>query len=299
MSFVLASFSTLISPCQGTLCLYFPKQSKLIIIWFEGLQTMNKSEVEKERARLSYSIRHILIAMFFLAIPLAFFSAYWSRVNDTADERTIALSKTSGFAMIYFIATAISMVLAISVSVWWLFTRRNYKTAILTVGLVALMSFMAAPLVRSKILEPVNGNPMAEVHNNAASITAMAVIRFFEKHGRWPSNWNDLEEDITTVLTELNTVHQKFSANPDPFAKANAADPYWGEEASQAISTRAPDLIRISLSSLPTLVDVNFAADPSELALQKWYEFKGIIPKKPSYNLYRVEFTKLISLLSK
>jgi len=236
--------------------------------------------------------------MFFLAIPLALFSAYWTRVNDTIDERTIALSKASGLALTYFIATAISMALAIAVSVWWLCTRRNYKTAILTVGLVVLMSFIAAPLVRSKILEPVNGNPMAEVHNNAASITAMAIIRFFEKHGRWPSDWRDLEEDITTVLTELKTTHQKFSANPDPFAKANSADPYWGEEASQAISTRAPDLSGISLSSIPTLVDVDFAADPSELALQNWYEFKGIIPKKPSYNLYRVEFTKLISLLS-
>jgi hypothetical protein len=259
---------------------------------------MNVPEFVKERSRLSFSMRHMLIAMFFLAIPLALFRTYWTRVNDTVDERTIAFSNVSFSVQIYLIASAIAMALVVAGAVVWLCTRRNYKTAILTFGLVALISYMATPLVRSKVFEPVSGNPVAEDHNNAASITAMAIIRFFEKHDRWPRDWKDLEGDITTVLAELNAAHRKSSANPDPFATANSADPYWGEEASQAISARAPELSRISLSSLPKLVDVDFTADPAELASQNWLEFKGIVPKKPSYNVYRVEFIKLIDVLS-
>jgi hypothetical protein len=39
-------------------------------------------------------------------------------------------------------------------------------------------------------------------------------------------------------------------------------------------------------------------ADPAELAQKDWVEFDGIVPHKPAYNTYRVEFRKLIARLN-
>ncbi len=260
---------------------------------------MNEPDTENVRSPLTFSMRHLLLAMLLLAIPLGLFRTYWTRVNDTVDERTIAFSDISFSVQIYLLASAISLALIVVGLVVWLCIRRNYRTAMMMLGLVALVAYLATPLVRSKIFEPINGNPIAETHSNAASIAAMAIIKFFAKNERWPGAWSDLDDEITTVLKELNASRVKSNSNPDPFASANDVDPYWGEEASQAIANRTTDLNGLTLSSLPKLVDVDFAANPTELASQKWYEFKGIIPKKPSYNVYRVEFKKLIGQLSK
>ena len=271
----------------------------MVVICLESPRTMNVLDAGKARSPLTFSMRHLLLAMLLLAIPLGLFRTYWTRVNDTVDERTIAFSDISFSVQIYLFASVMSLALIVAGVVVWLCIRRNYRTAMVILGLVIFIANLATPLVKSKILEPINGNPIAETHSNAASIAAMAIIKFFDRNERWPGTWSDLDEEITTVLEELNAGHEKSKSTSDPFASANDVDPYWGEEASQAISNRTTDLNGFTLSSLPKLVDVDFAANPTELASQKWYEFKGIIPKKPSYNVYRVEFKKLIGQLSK
>jgi hypothetical protein len=60
----------------------------------------------------------------------------------------------------------------------------------------------------------------------------------------------------------------------------------------------APNLSSaLTIEQLPELVDVDFSAEPETLSKQAWFEFTGIRPHKPSYNLYREEFLALIKAL--
>ena len=259
---------------------------------------MNRSDDRKIRAPLSFTVRHLLVSMVLIAIPLGLFRAYWTRVNDTVDERTIPFSDISFSVQVYLYAALGSVGLILAGVILWLCIRKNYMLAFMVMGMVALCSYLAVPLVRSKIVDPVRGNPVARTHNNAASIVAMSVLRYYDRHAIWPDAWDKLDQDISEVLSELNAAHEQRKNKPDPFSRESFADPYWGEEASQSLSAQAPDVSEITPSTLRKLVDVDFTADPKDLALQKWFEFKGIIPKKPSYNFYRVEFKKLIGQLS-
>lgn len=259
---------------------------------------MNQSDVREMRSPLSFTLRHLLVSMVLIAIPLGLFRTYWIRVNDTVDERTIPFSEISFSIQIYLYAALGSLALIVAGVILWLCIRTKYMLSLVMMGIVALCSYLAVPLVRSKIIDPVRGNPVASTHNNAASIVAMSVLRYFDRTARWPEAWEDLDQDISDVLGKLNVAYEQRKNDPDPFSRERFADPYWGEEASQSLSARAPDVSEITPSTLRKLVDVDFTADPKELALQKWYEFKGIIPHKPSYNYYRVEFKKLIDQLS-
>lgn len=260
---------------------------------------MNESAAESARSPLTFSIRNLLVVMFLLAIPLSLFRIYWTHVNDTVDERTIAFSSVPLSFQAYLYAAAISLALIVLGFSIWLCRRQYFKLAISMLLLAAIVTYLSTPLVKSKIFEPVNGNPTAETHSNAASIAAIAIIKFYDKNNRWPGGWSDLDHEIKTVLEDLNARQEELNLNPQAFAHVNDVDPYWGNEASQAIVNRSTDLNEITVYTIRKLVDVDFTANPTELATQHWYEFKGITPKKPSYNVYRVEFKKLIEQLSK
>jgi drug/metabolite transporter superfamily protein YnfA len=259
---------------------------------------MNQSDVREMCSPLSFTLRHLLASMVLIAIPLGLFRTYWIQVNDTQDERTVPFSDIAFSVQVYLYAALGSLALIVAGFILWLCLRKNYVLSVVMMGMVALCSYLAVPLVRSKIVNPVQGNPVAHTHSNAASIVAMSVLRYFDRKARWPDAWDKLDQDISDVLSELNAAHEQRKNDPDPFARERSADPYWGEEASQSLSAQAPDVSEITPSTLRKLVDMDFTADPKDLALQKWYEFKGIIPKKPSYNFYRVEFKKLIGQLS-
>ena len=264
----------------------------------EPIAKMSRIDDQELRSPLTFTMRHLFAVMVLIAIPLGLLRAYWTGVNDTVDERTIPFSDARLLEKVY-LYLALGYLALVGGGVFaWLCTRKNYRLALAMLGMVALCCVLAAPFVKAKIISPVQGNPIAETHNNAASIVAMSVLRYFDRNDKWPDAWEAIDEDISDVLSDLVSAHERRKNNSDPFAHVSAADPNWGEEASQSLSAQAPDVSDITPATLRKLVDVDFTADPKALASQKWYEFNGIIPKKPSYNFYRVEFKKLIGQLS-
>lgn len=262
------------------------------------MQMIAAHEKNSRPVKQPFTTRQLFAGMILIAVPLGFFSTYWASVNNTVDERTVPFANAGGSARWFLYASAISLGLSIATALAWLCWRRHFKTAFIASVIVLLCGYLGSAWVQSKIIDPVHGNPEAETNCHAAQIAAMAILRYVERTGRWPESWDTFHEDTLSVLSELTDAHERFGKNPDPFAAPRELDSYWGDEASQSISAQAPDIHMITLDSLPNLVKIDFSADPRKLAKQKWYEFQGITPKKPSYNVYRVEFQKLIQSLS-
>ena len=260
--------------------------------------TESKTHTPSRTMQHAYGLRHLLIAVAAVAVPMAFFARYWANANDTVDERTIPFRGTGfGDQLLLYSAAASLALIAIAV-IAWLLSRRSYL-AVVGLLLACLLCFpFLASFTKTRIIEPERGNPEAEIHNDAAAIAAIVVERFYGRTGEWPRNWKQLDEDIAEVIGNVNKKHNEprtdpFSASADPFG----SDPFASEE-TQSIYSRAPDLGDLTPQALRELVDINFDADPQELSKEDWYKFSGIVPHKPSYNVYRVEFKKLIARLN-
>ncbi len=275
----------------------------------------------------------MLIVMVINAIPLALFARYWSWVNATVDDRTIPFSEAGiQNQLILLCAVALTLFTAVGTIAWFYF-RGFRKTAFGSLVACIVVTLLLVPIVRSLIMSPVQGNAQAELHNDAAAIVANAVERFYSRTQEWPKNWLVLDKDLKDVLDEIKarrlalSVDHGTAAGPpsdDPFAAIDASsdlavdstnpfgsesaqsldpvgdssDPFANEE-SLAVITRAPDVSGITAESIRFLVDIDFESKPGVLAEMSWFEFTGIIPHKPAYNIYRVDFQHLINTLKK
>ena len=254
-----------------------------------------ETESGKSDTGLRFTLNQLLIAITALAIPMALISKYWVSVNNTVDERTIPFSNVGAMRQSYLIGGLILLgILAIVFGI--ILVRRRLFFAAASFALVLLIcAWPVSRQIESKIVSPVQGNELAETHNDAAAIVATAVDRFYERTHQWPKSWVALEDDLAGVIGEIKNNKPQST---DPFASASpvSSDPAAAEE-SQSIFSRSPDIASLTPESLRALVDIDFDADPRTLANMNWVEFTGIVPHKPAYNTYRVEFGKLIARL--
>lgn len=256
-----------------------------------------KQEIECDASDIGFrfSLNQLLITITVLAIPIALISKYWVSVNNTVDERTIPFSNVGVLRQSYFIGGLILLGIVAVVFVLILIKRRLYFTAGVFVLVFLVCVWPVSRQIESKIISPVQGNETAEIHNDAAAIVATAVDRFYSRTQKWPQSWGDLDDDIVSVIAEIK---KGMPQSTDPFATGDpfSNDPSAREE-SQSIFSRSPDLTAMNAQDFRKLVDIDFDADPRVLAKMNWVEFTGIVPHKPAYNSYRVEFGKLITRL--
>lgn len=259
------------------------------VIWQQG--TAMNSEMESADARSRFTLGQLLITTTVLAVAMALISQYWRMANNTVDERTVPLYSASPASMLFL--TSGLMVIGILAIVFFrtLIKRRQYLAGGLCLLSLSVCLSFGYPLLESKVISPVRGNKVAELHNDAAAIVATAIDSFYARTGKWPNSWNELDEDVGSVITQIKNGNAQ-SADPANFGIQDA------DEESQSIFSRSPDLGELDANDLRMLVQIDFDADPTVLAKMKWVDFPGIIPKKPTYNFYRVEFCKLIRRLN-
>lgn len=249
------------------------------------------SQIDRPEMGARFTLGQLLISITVLAVAMALISQYWRMANSTVDERTAPLFSATPATLLFLISGL--FVLGIFTVVFFsvLIKRRQYLVAGLCVLGLSVCSSFVYPLIKSNIISPVRGNKTAEIHNDAAAIVATAIDRFYARTGKWPASWNELDEDIASVITLIKNGKAQ-SVAPATFGVRDA------DEESLSIFSRSPDLGEMAAKDLRTLVQIDFDADPAGLAEMKWVDFSGIIPKKPAYNFYRVEFRKLIRRLN-
>lgn len=229
------------------------------------------AEKSEQLGKGRFSLRSLLLWTGFVAIPLACFRQYYAMVNDTVDERTIPLLNAPGAALAFLGLGLLSIVLVCIGMV----CKGNYVSTIILVATVLLGVSLGYPLLNAFVLRPEQGNQIAELHNDAASLAAMTIKNYYARVGSWPGSWRDLEQDLSAASTTQyalpgsvdNPLHVNLAAN-------------------------------LPIDELEKLVDVDFEASPNVLAKESWSKFTGIRPHKPSYNTYRVQFQELIDLIS-
>lgn len=153
--------------------------------------------------------------------------------------------------------------------------KRHYASTIILTATVLLGVTLGYPLPNAFVVRPEQGNQIAELHNDAASLTAMTIKNYYARVGSWPGSWRDLEQDLS-------------AASATQYALPGSID-------NPIHVNRAANL---PIEKLAKLVDVNFEASSIVLANESWFKFTGIRPHKPSYNTYRVQFQELIDLIS-
>lgn len=255
-----------------------------------------QTESEAENIRFRFSVNQLLLAITVLAVPISLISKYWVSVNNTVDERTIPFANAGLWRQSFFVVGLLLLGILAIVFITILLKRRLYLPAVVCALTLAVCVWPLSRQIESKILSPVQGNEIAEIHNDAAAIVATAIDRLYARTQRWPRTWADLDDDLSGVISEINN---RRPQSTDPFGSGDpfASDATSAEE-SQSIFSRSPDLASVTREDIHSLVDVDFDAQPLILAKQNWMEFSGIIPHKPTYNTYRVEFGKLIKRLN-
>lgn len=209
--------------------------------------------------------------MLYVAIPLALFRLYVTRVSNTVDGTTIPLRNAPGVAVLYFILGLLSIVLVCLVLIW----KRKYfsaGSAVLVVSVVAIFGF---PMLDKTLLNPEQGSSVAYRNTDAAIIAASACRSFCERTSAWPRSWDDLRSDLESSAAALNAI-RLTEVNADPNRPKK----------------------QLTFDEIRKCVDINFTSDPSVFVTQDWSSFTGIVPQRPCYNLYREQFSKLIEELS-
>lgn len=249
-----------------------------------------KTEIERSDVGLRFTLGQLLISITLLAVAMALISQYWRMVNHTLDERTVPLYSASPASLLFLTSGLLVLGTLVVAFFRTLFKRKQYFMGGLCLLILSAFLAFVYPFIESKVVSPARGNKIAEMHNDAAAIVATAVERYFVRTGRWPNSWNALDEDLDSVITEVN--HGKApSADPANLGIRDA------DEESQSIFSRSPDLGELTAKDIRMLVQIDFDADPTAMAKMDWVSFAGIIPNKPAYNYYRVEFGKLIQRL--
>lgn len=224
-----------------------------------------------QRGNWHFSLRSLFLWTIFVALPLGCFLQYYMIVADTIDKRTVPLVNAPGVAIAFLGVGLLSIVL---VCVGML-VKRSYKSAIIFMASLLLGVFFGYPFLNASLLRPKQGNHVAELHNDAASLTAMAIKNYYERVGSWPRSWQDLDQDIKAASVTPNAV-----------------------PGSMGVPQRVNLAANLPIDELVNLVDVDFAASPELIAKETWSKFTGIRPQAPSYNLYRVHFQELIDTIS-
>ncbi|MFN7733243.1 MAG: hypothetical protein ACK5OB_15210 [Pirellula sp.] len=249
------------------------------------------SQIERPEMGARFTLGQLLTSISVLAVAMALISQYWRMVNSTVDERTVPLFSASPASLLFLVSGLLVLGILTIVFLRILIKREQYFLGgICVLGLSACLWFVY-PLIASNVIAPVRGNQTAELHNDAAAIVATAIDRFFARTQAWPHSWDALDDDIANVIAEIN--HGK-----PPLTTPSATGVLDAGEESQSIFSRSPDLGEMTAKDLRELVQIDFDADPKALAKMNWVEFNGIIPSKPAYNFYRVEFRKLIRRLN-
>jgi hypothetical protein len=249
------------------------------------------SQIERPEMGARFTLGQLLTSISILAVAMALISQYWRMANNTVDERTVPLFSASP-ASLLFLGSGL-LVIGILTIVFFgiLIKRRQYVIGGLCVLSLSACLWFVYPLIVSKIVSPVRGNKTAMLHNDAAAIVATAIDRFFARTQTWPHSWDELDNDIANVIAQIKN-------GTPPLTTPNASGVRDAGEESQSIFSRSPDLGEMTATDLRDLVKIDFDADPKALAKMKWVDFNGIIPSKPAYNFYRVEFSKLINRLN-
>ena len=218
-----------------------------------------------------FTIRSLFIWTLCVALPLACFRQYYALASNTADQRTTPLLQATPIAIVFFALGVISILAIVA----FLSLRRSFVSAGALVVALTLCMTVGYPWLKSGLVSPTNGDPQAaQLHNDAAAVTAIALKIYYQRGGEWPKSWSELNPYLGEALATQQS-RTKNGAN--------------------AIPNVSQDL---TIEQLPNLVEIDFEASPLKLSRQKWYEFSGIRPHKPSYNLYREEFQELIETIA-
>ncbi|MCU0719474.1 MAG: hypothetical protein MUC83_07205 [Pirellula sp.] len=218
-----------------------------------------------------FSLRSLFLWTLFVAVPLGCFCQYYLIVADTVDKRAVPLVNAPGVAIV-FLGVGLLTIVLVCIG---MLAKRSYKSAIIFMASLLLGVFFGYPLLNASVLRPKQGNQVAELHNDAASLTAMAIKNYYERVGSWPMSWQDLYQDIKAASVTPNAL-----------------------PGSMGMPQRLNLAANLPFDELVNLVDVDFAASPEALAKETWSEFTGIRPHEPSYNLYPVHFQELIDTIS-
>jgi len=218
-----------------------------------------------------YSLRSLFVWMVCVAVPLACFRPYYAIVTNTADGRTSGLFDATPYALVFFVVGAVFVLVVFIV----MLSMRRFLSAFGMIVAIALCIAVAYPVLTGK-----KGDPNAQLHNDAAALAAMAVRNHFQRVGKWPRSWDDLDQDVTAVAS----ISYSLPSSTDLKSMPN---PIHVNQASG-----------MSIDDLAKLVDVDFNASPDSLAKQPWHEFSGVRARKPSFNYYRVQVQELIDCLA-
>ncbi len=225
----------------------------------------------QSRSRMTFSVSRLLAWTMYVAIPLAFFRVYVTRVTNTVDGTTVPLRNASGIAILFLLLGLLSLAVICLTMLW----KRQYISAIVAVLIASMASIFGYPALDRYLLNPKQGSSIAHRNNDAAMIAATACRAFYERTNTWPRSWTDLESELNIATTALSISRLK-QVNADP---------------NSLTLPLKPEDIR-------DCVEIDFSADPKILATQSWTDFTGIVPRRPCYNLYREPFAELIAALT-
>lgn len=137
---------------------------------------------------------------------------------------------------------------------------------------------------------------LMERNGDAVAIAVMAVQAHYQRVGKWPAGWNELDRDLGGVFDEIRDARGVARDHSDPFARGTD----FASEESQSILSRLPELSGFGPADVRNHVEIDFSFDPESIDKEvNWVDFQGIRPHEPAFNVYRVEITKLISSLAR
>lgn len=209
--------------------------------------------------------------MLYVAMPLALFRLYGTRVSNTVDGTTIPLRNAPGVAVLYFTLGLLSIAIVCLVLIW----KRKYISAGSAVLVVSVLAIFGFPMLDELLFNPRQGNSAAYRNTDAAIVAALACRSFCERTRAWPTSWDDLHSDLEDSAATLNAIRLK-EVNADPNRPTT----------------------QLTFDEIRNCVDINFTSDASVFRTQDWSNFTGIVPQRPCYNLYRDQFSRLIEELS-
>jgi hypothetical protein len=235
---------------------------------------------KKSNVKTTFALRSLFLWMLFVAIPLSFFRLYVSRVTRTSDGMTTPVWNAPGIALLFLSLGLLSITVIFLFMIW----KRQFRSAIAAVLLTFCVVLIGYPKMDAYFLSPPQGGVKAvtaQRNCDAAIVAAAACKTFYVRNLEWPTSWDALDSDLSMALV---------------------ADYPTGYGSSRKIGSGLNDdpnqIAPLTIEEIRDCVDIDFAAEPMVLKMQKWDKFTGILPHKPSYNWYHSQFVELIEALS-
>jgi hypothetical protein len=126
---------------------------------------------------------------------------------------------------------------------------------------------------------------------NACAIVAMAVTKYYQRNGAWPTSWDVLTDDISDCLTAVHEARSKI------FDRSSKHDGLPDSINKQSIIGRSPDVSHFTPQKLRKMVVIDFDFDLNNVSDLGWHSFEGIKPTEPAFNVYRVELQQLMQCI--